>query len=677
MQSSKFDRSLIALMTVLILAALACNASDFNFTGGETPDAQPTSTSPISGDFNLQSPITGGNEPVVVTGTVPFTSPFFLAGASQPFVMLEDQAGFVARDIDFNFPLEGQAIGPVWQIDDGTMGFSLSLPGVPQGTLVDVDNNGSQDTGVMVFAVAYWSNTWGGPFLEDREGSGWSGASASTLTDPDRDYEISGGKLVIWAPDDAQSFPAGFGPDNMLFTEDDPVQPVPAGYSIVDLDVDPFNVYKEAAPEMVLPEGASQVKDYSGENYADAFDMLFEKVSVEYPFTADKNVDWDALYSQYAPRFEDARNFGQYYRALHDFTLEIPDAHIGVTFDAQVFFDDWGGSFGLLLAELSDGRVIVTQVFDGLPGKNAGIQVGAEITQWDGRPILDAVADVEPFLGPYSTDHARRAGQLVFVTRMSVGESVDVTFKNPNGSAQTVTMQADTDYDSLFASLYYFNQDTVLLPIEAQTLENGIVYIKINTFLDDYVLMAKVWQRYIENMIENETPALILDLRENGGGNGGLALDFAGFFFEETVDLSRGSYYNYESGQFEYNDYERQIEPAPIFWDGPIAVLVGKDCVSACEGFSYAMAQSPNVTIFGHTPSAGAYGEVGRGQYTMPGDLSVQYPTGRPETPDGDLLIEGVGVTPDQIVPVTFESALGQVDAVLQAALDFLNARIN
>ena len=77
-------------------------------------------------------------------------------------------------------------------------------------------------------------------------------------------------------------------------------------------------------------------------------------------------------------------------------------------------------------------------------------------------------------------------------------------------------------------------------------------------------------------------------------------------------------------------------------------------------------------TIIGHAPTAGAYGEVGRGQYTLPGDISVQFPTGRSLSMDGDLLIEGIGVVPDILVPITYESALGIEDAVLQAALDQL-----
>jgi C-terminal processing protease CtpA/Prc len=84
------------------------------------------------------------------------------------------------------------------------------------------------------------------------------------------------------------------------------------------------------------------------------------------------------------------------------------------------------------------------------------------------------------------------------------------------------------------------------------------------------------------------------------------------------------------------------------------------------------MTLNDRAIVVGHTPSAGAYGEVGRGQYTLPGEIDLQFPTGRPETPDGDLLIEGVGVVPHIVVPVTYESATGLVDTVLEAAEDAL-----
>ena len=80
--------------------------------------------------------------------------------------------------------------------------------------------------------------------------------------------------------------------------------------------------------------------------------------------------------------------------------------------------------------------------------------------------------------------------------------------------------------------------------------------------------------------------------------------------------------------------------------------------------------------VVGHYPSAGAYGERGQGQYNLPDELTMQFPTGRYETPEGELAIEGMGVIPDITVPVTAESALGQVDAVLQAVVEALLEKI-
>jgi C-terminal processing protease CtpA/Prc len=161
-------------------------------------------------------------------------------------------------------------------------------------------------------------------------------------------------------------------------------------------------------------------------------------------------------------------------------------------------------------------------------------------------------------------------------------------------------------------------------------------------------------------------------MRVNLGGSGGMAADFAGYFINEEIEVSQNAYYNHDLGEFEYGDEPATLEPGPLNWDGEIVVLVSNYCVSACEGFAYWLTLNNRAQVVGHTPTAGAFGEVGLGQYTLPGELDMQVPTGRPETLEGDLLIEGVGVVPDVSVPVTFESALGLEDNVLQAAIDLL-----
>jgi C-terminal processing protease CtpA/Prc len=655
------NKKLLLFIALVLLTLIACDISSLSLL---MDGSQDTNDEVIYIDENNE------NEPVFITGTIPYTSPFFLSYATEPFVLLEDQAGFYARDYDFEFDLDAQVIGPVWEIEDGLLGFSISLPAVPQATLLDLDNDNEEDQGVMVFAIALWSNVWGGPFMEPREGTGWSNAHTTTITDDDD--EFTGGHLIIWAPDDSQEFPSGFGDDGLLFTEDDPVTSVPSGYSIVDMNQDEFQIYKEALPEFELIEGAGALNDFSDMDYDEAFNNMFEKISLEYAFTDEKNIDWDALYEKYMPLIEDARNDNEFSNIIRAFTYEFPDAHVGLSFNQDSFIEEVGGSFGMMLKELSDGTVIVTKIYPGYQASKNEIEVEAEIITWNGIPVSDAIGNVIPFMGPYSTDHHRRTEQVNFLTRYPIGREVQVVFQNPGGSQQTVEMAAEFEVVSFLDTLPYMVADQISLPIEGKTLSNNITYIKISTFQGDQSLMTRIWEHYIDNMIEEDSQGLIIDMRSNYGGSGGIAASFAEYFIDEDIEVGNHGYYNDELGEFEFFEEPSYLEPAPVYYDKPIVVLVSHDCISACEGFAYYMSLNGHTTIIGHYPTAGAFGEVGLGQYSLPGDIDVQFPTGRPITPEGDILIEGVGIIPDIIVPITVESALDEIDAVRDAAIDLL-----
>ena len=669
-----FSRTRFSPIFLLILiVSVACSISIPN---GASPTSAPTNPPPPTPlpPQPVQPGEANPDEPVFIVGDIPYTSPFFISTLSQPFIMLEDEAGFVNRDLEFEFPLQSQVLGPVIVHEDNSLSYDLPLPAVPQGTQLDVDNNGQTNAGVQIFAVAYWSNTWGDTFLEKRDGTGWSTAYASTITDPGRDNEIVGGILVVWAPDEHQAFPTGFGPDKLLLTEDDPTAPIPAGYNLVDLNQEPFHVYKEARPNITLNEGASEVKDYSSMSYAEAFQALFDKVSLEYPFTEEKNIDWAALQSQFSSLVGDARNKDQFYSAMRDFISQIPDGHVNISFDQDYFYSNYGGGLGLVLAELSDGRIIVTQAMNGGPAQKGGILPGAEIVTWNGDPVSQAIDQVAPYFGPYSTQHTRHLGQINFLTRMPPGTRVDIGYKNPSeAQAQDINLEAAVEYDSLFATIPSFQIDQLALPLEGHVLkESGLGYLRIDTFNDDYQLMARLWDHYIQGLIDDEIPGLIIDLRSNSGGSLGIALDFAGYFFDQEITLYNGYYYSHTSGEFEQAGLPTKITPGPKHYTGKIAVLVTPDCVSACEGFAYALQQDGRSTIIGHYPTAGAFGEVGRGQYKLPDDITIQFPTGRPVAPDGSVVIEGQGVIPDVLVPVTEQSALGTIDPLMDAAIQEL-----
>src|SRR5512143_3678383 len=192
-------------------------------------------------------PQSQGGGPTIVTGSLNYTNTFFTSGVAEPEIILEDQGGFVTRDRKFLIPVESQVIGQITSdFFTSPFTYSLTLPEHPNGTLHDVDHDGKTETGVMVFAVAYWTNTWGDPFLEKRDqgGGGWSTAYASTKVSDNRDSyrEVYGGKYLVYAPDDQQEFPSDFGTDKKLFTDDDPIMNISAGWSVIDMNKSPFAI---------------------------------------------------------------------------------------------------------------------------------------------------------------------------------------------------------------------------------------------------------------------------------------------------------------------------------------------------------------------------------------------------------------------------------------------------
>ncbi len=140
---------IVAAILTLCIAMLAC-APKFNTDSPSIPG-------------NTQVAVEGG--PKTITGTVAYTNIFFTEGVAQPVIILEDQGGFVTRDRKFLIPVESQVIGEITSdFYTSPFTYSISLPAEPNGTLHDVDHDNVDETGVMIFAVAYWTNTWGDPF---------------------------------------------------------------------------------------------------------------------------------------------------------------------------------------------------------------------------------------------------------------------------------------------------------------------------------------------------------------------------------------------------------------------------------------------------------------------------------------------------------------------------------
>src|SRR5688572_22213639 len=187
-----------------------------------------------------------------LTGSLVVTNPFVLDIVTEPYVLLNDLTNFVERDLNGDLPEFVQEAAQL-EGDLAEATYTLTLPIAPQATTNDVDA-GEDGEGVHVYAVDLWANIVGDPFVQPIEGGGWSTSFTSILAAPGTN-EITGGKLVVWSADDEQSFPSDFGDDGLLFTDDDPVAPISAGWTVVDLDDAPFEQVRESIAEVDILEG--------------------------------------------------------------------------------------------------------------------------------------------------------------------------------------------------------------------------------------------------------------------------------------------------------------------------------------------------------------------------------------------------------------------------------------
>jgi len=641
--------------------------------------------SPSTPTVPTEVSIASGTGLVKISGEFTYTNGFAVETYYvEQAVGLTDMHGFVVRDQLWEMPIPGQTLGYL-KIDASTKTgtYFIDLPAKPEGTLNDVANDNSGSTGVQIFAVSYSPNLAGGPFSEGDDPSfGWPSYLASVRTDTENKQEVVGGKLLVWAPDENQKFPTAYGADTLLFTADDPEGSIPAGWSVVDMDTNPFSVIRDENPSVELYEPVDvATKDYSAESYTQAFQNMFDYLKTNYSFNGiqGKQPNWDELYNQVYPEVQAAeakKDATAYYLALRDFTWGFNDGHVGLSggdIENQVFQQAVQSGYGVAVRETDDGSVIATYVTVGGPADLAGIRKGAVITLWGDQPIGNALRAVKPLSLPISTDFSLHYQQDRYLTRAAAGTKINVTFTNPGGSAQTVSLTSVNEGESFNQASIYAGYDSNALPVtfEIKSEPTGSVgYIKINSNYDDLNLIIRLFNRALKTFTDNNVVGLIIDMRQNPGGAN---LGLAGFLDTQEIQMGQLEYFSTKTGSFEpEGPRERVLPNVEQYTFQKMALLVDQACASACELEAYGFSQVPGMEVIGMYPSAGVEAEVARGQFLLPEGFSAQFPTGRFTLPDGSIFLEGKGVQPTTRIPLSAANLLSPNDVVLTNALDYV-----
>lgn len=162
----------------------------------------------------------------------------------------------------------------------------------------------------------------------------------------------------------------------------------------------------------------------------------------------------------------------------------------------------------------------------------------------------------------------------------------------------------------------------------------------------------------------SDTVALIIDMRDNGGGHPASVAYFVSFFLDPGTRIHINDLIWRNRGTSNFKTESFWSSPTPVRYLGkPVYVLVGPKTYSAGEEFAYDMQVLKRATVVGEKTRGGA--NPG-GLNDIGSDLFVVVPTGRAENPITKSNWGGVGVHPD--VQAALEAAQETAVALAKAS---------
>jgi retinol-binding protein 3 len=187
---------------------------------------------------------------------------------------------------------------------------------------------------------------------------------------------------------------------------------------------------------------------------------------------------------------------------------------------------------------------------------------------------------------------------------------------------------------------------------KAEMLEGNVGYLKFDMFADAEICGPTAARAM--NKLAN-AQALIVDLRENGGGSPAMVAYVSSYLFSTRTHLN--DLWTRKTNETE-EYWTRSDVPGPKFGgDKPVYVLTSSRTFSGAEEFTYNLKALKRATIIGETTGGGAHPVSGQ---RIDDHFMIGVPFARAINPITRTNWEGTGVEPDIKVPASDALATAQ-----------------
>ena len=268
------------------------------------------------------------------------------------------------------------------------------------------------------------------------------------------------------------------------------------------------------------------------------------------------------------------------------------------------------GEFGGLGIEVGyeDGFVKVISPIDDTPAQRAGVKAGDLIIKLDGKSVkgISLMEAVKMMRG--------KPGSEIVLTILREGE--EKPFNLP------------------------VVRDVITVKnIKSETIEPGLMYIRISNFQIHTVDDMRKSLKKLKNENTDNLKGLVLDLRNNPGGLLNAAVGVSDLFLNNGLIV-------YTEGRIKDSKLKFTAKPTEVFKNIPIVVLVNGGSASASEIVAGALQDHKRAIIMGErTFGKGSVQTI----LPMSDETALKLTTARYYTPSGRS-IQASGIEPDMIV---------------------------
>lgn len=375
-------------------------------------------------------------------------------------------------------------------------------------------------------------------------------------------------------------------------------------------------------------------------------------------FDRQHNLDWDKLYVETLPKVMSAPTTAAYYRVLIEFVAALHDAHSNVYVPQTLKPLFYAGP--PLRTRLFADKVLVIGVYDPKL-RQQGIVPGDEVVTIDGLAVRTYAQErVAPLIS--SSTAQDRDTRLYGYELLSGDKSkpVHLGLLRADGTKFDVTVERNGD-----------EFKTGVPAASFKMLPNNIAYLAVNTMEND--IGVKTMREHFGEI--QRAKGLVIDVRDNGGGNSGNGYEILRLIADGPFRLSQARTRDYIAMERArgllpgWKTYPAATaNPADLHYSGPVAVLISGRTFSAAEDFAVAFDGLERGKLIGQT-TAGSTGQPF--VFKLPGGGMARICTKDDAYADGRKF-EGIGIAPQiPITPTVVDVRAGR-DPVLERALLYL-----